>query len=235
LATTLSLSYSLCPVANGHKEGVKPEAIFARLPYLPLSHSPPSLPPIGDELPPRRTPTTPPASHPSSCTPPSLFSRRCRSCAHPWQPKLRWQDTRCCLAINTLWTPPMPPNRWPPLRPAVDPAAALALTVSSTRVDAESMQCVPERVHVHFSRTLHRYARHRTHTHGTHMPSTPTPRRGLLMTETERTSTKTNLASVDLAHAQVSRLHHWNQSTTPSTEHRHPSQSRPMRTTLRRV
>jgi hypothetical protein len=98
-----------------------------------LSHSLPSLPPIGDEQPPRRTPMTPPASHPSSCTPPSLFSRRRRPCARLWRPKLRWQDSRCCLAINALWTPPTPPNRWPPLRPAVDPAAALASRVEHAR------------------------------------------------------------------------------------------------------
>jgi hypothetical protein len=39
----------------------------------PLSHSLHSLPPIGDELPPRRTSTTPPASHPDLCTSPTLF------------------------------------------------------------------------------------------------------------------------------------------------------------------
>jgi hypothetical protein len=60
-------------------------------------------------------------------------------------------------------------------------------------------------------------------------------RRGLLVTEAVHHWTETDLAPVDLAHARVSHLHHWNQSTTPSTEHRHPSQSRPMRTTLRRV
>jgi hypothetical protein len=52
---------------------VRPEAIFARLPYPPLSHSLHSQPPIGDELPPRRTTTTPPASHLDPCTSPSLF------------------------------------------------------------------------------------------------------------------------------------------------------------------
>jgi hypothetical protein len=152
---------------------VEPEAIFARLTYPPLSHSPPSLPPIGDELPPRRTPTTPPASHPSSCTPPSLFSRQCQPCACPWRTKLRQQDSHCCLAINALWTLLTPPNRWPPLRLAIDPTAALALTVSSMRMDAESVQHVLEHVHICFSRTLHHSAWHRMHTHATPSPSTP--------------------------------------------------------------
>jgi hypothetical protein len=159
---------------------------------------------------------TPPASHPSSCTSPSLFSRRRRPCARPWRPKLRRQDSCCCLAINALWTPPTPPNRWPPLRPAVDPGAALALTVLSTRMDAESVQRVPKRVHICFSRTLHHSALHRMHTRATPSPSMPMHRRGLLVTETVHHWTETDLAPVDLAHANVSRLHHWNQSMTPS-------------------
>jgi hypothetical protein len=88
--------------------------------------------------------------------------------------------------------------------------------VSSTRVDTESVQRVPERVHVHFTHTLHHSARHRTLTHATPSPSTPTHRRGLLVTETVHHWTETDLASVDTAHARAPRLHHWTQSTMPS-------------------
>jgi hypothetical protein len=80
-------------------------------------------------IPPRpHLPATPaPAPHLLS------FSRRCRPCARPWRPRLRRQASNCCLAINALWPPSTPPNRCQPLRPAVDPAAVLALTVLSMR------------------------------------------------------------------------------------------------------
>jgi hypothetical protein len=69
---SLSPSYSLCPLVLGHKEGEEPEAIFAKISLLPLSHPLRLRPPIGDELPPRRTPTTPLASHRNPYTSPSL-------------------------------------------------------------------------------------------------------------------------------------------------------------------
>jgi hypothetical protein len=112
---------------------VKPEAIFARLPY-PLSltlftlypQSAMSFRPGGPPRP--HLPATPaPAPHLLSS------SRRRRPCARPWRPKLQWQASRCCLTINALWPPSTPPNRCQPPRPAVDPTAAQALTVSSMR------------------------------------------------------------------------------------------------------
>jgi hypothetical protein len=69
---SLSPSYFLCPLVLGHKEGEEPEAIFAKIALPPLSHPLHLRPPIGDELPPRRTPTTPLASHRNPCTSPSL-------------------------------------------------------------------------------------------------------------------------------------------------------------------
>jgi hypothetical protein len=60
---SLSPSYSLCPFVLGHKEGEEPEAILAKIALLPLSHPLHLRPPIGNELPSRRTPTTPLVSH----------------------------------------------------------------------------------------------------------------------------------------------------------------------------
>jgi hypothetical protein len=73
---------------------------------------------------------------PATLTPaphlPSSSHRR-RPCACPWIPRLRRQASHCCLAINAHWPPSMPPNRCQPLRPAIGPAATLALTLSCTR------------------------------------------------------------------------------------------------------
>jgi hypothetical protein len=69
---SLPPSYSLCPLVLGHKEGEEPEAIFAKIALLPLSHPLRLRPPIGDELPPRRSPTIPLASHRNPYTSPSL-------------------------------------------------------------------------------------------------------------------------------------------------------------------
>jgi hypothetical protein len=203
LPLLFSLSCSKWTQGRGETRGN-----LCKIAYLPLSHSSLSQPPIDDEQPPRRTPMTPPANHPSPCTSPSLFSRRRRSCTRPCRPELRRQGSRCCLAISTHWTPPTPTNRWLPLRPAVDPAAAPALTVSCTRVDAESVHRVPDRAHVYFARAAHRSAWHRTHTRATPSPSPPVHRRGLLVTKTVHHWTETDLALVDLAHANVSHLHH---------------------------
>jgi hypothetical protein len=72
------------------------------------------------------------------------------------------------------------------------------------------------RAHIYFARAAHRSAWHRTHTRATPSPSPLAHRRGLLVTKTVHHWTETDLALVDLAHTNVSRLHHWNQSTTPS-------------------
>jgi hypothetical protein len=112
---------------------VKPEVIFARLPYS-LSLTLPTLNPQSATScgpggpPPPHLPATPtPAPHlPSS-------SRRRRPCTCPWRPRLWRQASHCCLAINAHWPPSTPPNRCQPLRPAVGPATALALTMLSMR------------------------------------------------------------------------------------------------------
>jgi hypothetical protein len=82
-------------------------------------------------------PGGPPRPHLPATTNPTPHlpspSRRRSSCARPWRPRLRRQASRCCLAINAHWPPSTPPNRYQPLRPAVGPAAALALTLSCTR------------------------------------------------------------------------------------------------------
>jgi hypothetical protein len=46
--------------------------MFAKIALLPLSHPLHLRPPIGDELPPRRTPTTSLVSHRDPCTSPFL-------------------------------------------------------------------------------------------------------------------------------------------------------------------
>jgi hypothetical protein len=112
---------------------VRPEAIFARLPYsLSLTLSTPDPQSATSRRPggpprPHLPATTNPAPHPPSP------SRRRRPCARPWRPRLRQQASRCCLAINAHWPPSMPPNHCQPLRPAVGPVAALALTMSCMR------------------------------------------------------------------------------------------------------
>jgi hypothetical protein len=57
-------------------------------------------------------PGGPPRPHlPATPTPaPHLPSSSCRHppCARPWRPRLRWQASRCCLAINAPWPPSMP-------------------------------------------------------------------------------------------------------------------------------
>jgi hypothetical protein len=79
---------------------------------------------------------------------------------------------------------------------------------------------VPARACVHSSHAAHRSARHRAYIHATHTPSTPTPRRVLLVTKIMCTWTETDLNPADTAHGRASRLHHWTQSTTPSPANR---------------
>jgi hypothetical protein len=102
-------------------------------PIPSLSHSLPSLPPIDDELPPRRTPMTPPASHPSPCTPPSLL-------LSPALTMRTLKETQASVVSQPL----LPRHQRPldtidaaqstPAAPTgVGPAATLALTLSSMR------------------------------------------------------------------------------------------------------
>jgi hypothetical protein len=134
---------------------VRPEAIFTRLPYslsptlsTPDPQSVTSCHPGGPPQP-HLPVTANPAPHPPS------FSRRRRPCARPWRPRLRRQASRCCLAINAHWPPSTPPNRCQPPRPAVGPAAALALTMSCTRRGRERACIAFPLVHASTPLALH--------------------------------------------------------------------------------
>jgi hypothetical protein len=178
----------------------------------------------------------PHASHRNPCTSPSLsLSRRCRPCARPWRPRLRRQASRCCLAINAHWPPSMPPNRCQPPRPTVGPATAIALTVPPARhgrqeCASRSRSCTrplpSRRTPICTASSVHSRDTHAQHAYAS---------RVVLVTKTLRTRSETNLALATAARDQTQCLHHWTQSTTPSMEHRQPSQSCPMRTTTHRV
>jgi hypothetical protein len=98
----------------------------------------------------------------------------------------------------------------------IGPAVALTLTMSSTRRGRR------ERAPRSRSCT-HPLPSHRTllcmtssvH-YAAHTPSSPTHRRGLLMTKTLCTRSETDLTPADTARTRASRLHHWTRSTTPS-------------------
>jgi hypothetical protein len=172
---SLSPSYSLCPLVLGHKEGEEPEAIFANIALPPLSY--PLR--LGPQSATSCRPGGPPRPHlPATATPaphlPSLPHRR-RLCARPWRPRVRRQASCCCLAINAHWPPSMPPNRCQPPRPAIGPAAALALTVppahrgrrerasrsrSSTRPlpSRRTLFCTASSVHSRDTHAQHAYA-----------------------------------------------------------------------------
>jgi hypothetical protein len=178
---------------------VRPEAIFARLPYsLSLTLSTPnpqsatSCRPGG--LPRPHLPATAnPAPHPPSP------SHRRRPCARPWRPRLQRQASRCCLAINAHWPPSTPPNHCQPLRPAIGLAAALALTMSCTRRGRRE-----------------RPSRSRSCTHP--LPSRRTP--FCMASSMHSCDTHAQHAYASTCPARdrnrASPLHHWTQSTTPS-------------------
>jgi hypothetical protein len=149
--------------------------------------------PIGDELPPRRTPTTPLASHRKPCTSPSLFLSPTPTVRTPLETKA------------SATSQPLLPHHQCPLA-TVDATQSLPAAPTSRRSCSrpdhvmhapwtrESVHRVPARAHVHSPRAAHRSARHRAYIHATHTPSSPMPQRGLLVNKTLRTRSETNLA-----------------------------------------
>jgi hypothetical protein len=142
---SLSLSYSLCPVASEHKGGVRPEAVLPKIALLPLSHSVSLQPPIDDEPPPRRSPTTPPASYPGPAPhlPSSLSPTPTESA--PLETRRRPQASGRSLASGCPETPPSTPNSQPPPTPSVDLAPARALPLLVHALHTESVVHIPKR------------------------------------------------------------------------------------------
>jgi hypothetical protein len=139
---------------------VIPEAILPKIALLPLSHSLHSRPPIGDELPPRRSPSTPLTSYRAPCTSTSPSLSPTPTVRTPLETRRRPQANGRSLATGCPEAPPSTPNDQPPPLLPVDLALARALPVPVHALDAESGTPVLRRAHARFPRSVHKPARH---------------------------------------------------------------------------
>jgi hypothetical protein len=94
----------------GHKEGGEPEAILPKIALLPLSHPAALRPPSSDELPPRRRPMTPPASHPDPAPHLSPSHSPTSTESTPLETRRRPQANGRSLTTGRPETPPSMPN-----------------------------------------------------------------------------------------------------------------------------
>jgi hypothetical protein len=163
----------LCPLVLGHKGG-EPEAILPKIALLPLSHPATLQPPIGDEPPPRRSPMTPPASHPAPAPHPSPtltltptrstpLGTQASTASQPLQPR---QCTPGDTALVTQW----------PVAALADRGARASPCSACVRARPGRGIGVPRCAHFHFSRAAPHSARHRACNAAHASPCMPMPR-----------------------------------------------------------
>jgi hypothetical protein len=165
---------SPCPIVDGHKGWVIPEANLAEIPTPPLSCTTATLHPQSTlSHHPALSLSTPPASARPSSTSSFLFETRSHPREHPSGLRRRRQASHCCLALDITWTPPSMPNGLPLPVPSVDPSLARAPTAPVHALDAESGTRVLKRVHTQLPRKPCEGAQH--HACITTPPSPCTP------------------------------------------------------------